>query len=131
MYWWKHTWWIQMAAPSQAPLSLQEWSAEFELTDETLDALKSKGLNSHKSIVRLTSEVTKKDFGKSINTAQFLLLNDAVASLQTSQQNRNQRDDDNSRTNFDEAYRHFRQLTQDEVEEPRSSSTGSINNSTG
>ena len=33
-----------MVAPSQAPFSLEEWSTEFELTDETLDALISKGL---------------------------------------------------------------------------------------
>jgi len=96
-----------MAAPSQASFSLQEWSTEFELTDESLDALKSKGFNSYKSIVCLTSEVIKKDFGKLINTAQFLLLNDAVAHLQTSQ-----RDNDNSRTDFDESFRHFRQITQ-------------------
>ena len=73
----------EMAAPSQAPFFLQEWSTEFELTDETLDALKSKGFNSYKTIICLTSEVIKNNFGKSINMDQFLLLNDAVASLQT------------------------------------------------
>jgi len=97
-----------MAAPSQAPFTLQEWSTEFELTNEILDALRSKGFNSYKNIIRLTSEVIKKDFGESINTAQFLLLNDAMASLQTSQQNRTQRENNNSRTAFNEDFRHFR-----------------------
>lgn len=61
--------------------NIQEWAKNFEISDETLSALDKKGFNSKRSIKKLTKDIIKTEF-KALKTAQMLLLEDAVESLQ-------------------------------------------------
>ena len=60
---------------------MKSWAENFELTDETMSTLAKKGFNSFKTISRLTGDILAKDFSKTLNSAQFLMLEEAVDSL--------------------------------------------------
>lgn len=66
-----------------ADFCIKTWAGKFELTEETMTALAKKGFNSYQTISRITQEILQKDFVKVVNTAQYLMLSDAVGSLQT------------------------------------------------
>ena len=61
---------------------VEDWAKEFELTADTVAALDNKGFNSYRSIKKLTQDLLKKEFGKTLNPGQFLLLQEAVEALQ-------------------------------------------------
>ena len=71
-----------MAASST--FSMEAWTLEFELHVDTILLLADKGFNSFKSLKRLSQDILKKEFSKSINPGQFVLLCDAVESLRES-----------------------------------------------
>ena len=60
--------------------SLEQWATDFELEEDTVQSLASKGFKSKRSISKLTADLIKKEF-KGLIMGQQLLLIDAVAEL--------------------------------------------------
>lgn len=73
-------------ADGQQEFNISDWAQEFELSDQTLVALREKGFSSKWAFSKLTPEMIKKEFIKSITLAQHMLLIDVrVASWSVSQ----------------------------------------------
>ena len=64
-----------------------EWCKEYELSEETIQLLQSKGFSSYKTISRLTVEKVSQYFGKELNKvpAQLLMLEAAVELISPSE----------------------------------------------
>ena len=60
----------------------KSWSEEYELSSETLKLLADKGFVSLKSVSRITTDILKREFSKSLSVAQNLLLQAGIEALQ-------------------------------------------------
>lgn len=63
-----------------APWEFKQWCEEYELTEETVKLLQSKGFTSYKTISKLDQEKVNQFFGKALGSmpAQLLMLEEAV-----------------------------------------------------
>ena len=60
----------------------QEWCKEYEINDDTMNALLEKGYNSYRSLRLLTTDDIQKLFSKKVLPAQLSLLQEGVSILQ-------------------------------------------------
>lgn len=59
------------------------WATEYELNDQSVTLLKEKGFNSFRSLSLMSTEIVKKELGKSVLPGHLLLVQAAVESLQS------------------------------------------------